>query len=207
MISITVIAKNSINTVLHETVTQTIHIANYAHTFGDYQITETKHSRSCTACGYTESAEHNCESATCENAAVCTTCGTVVENAKGNSYQAVITKPTCTEQGYTTYSCYCGDSYIDNFIDALGHNDQNSDGRCDACQNLVISSGDINCDSIMDIKDAAILQRHILKIDLLTDESILIIADVTKDGIVDMKDAAKLTRYVIKVIGSLNNVS
>ena len=30
--------------------------------------------------------------------------------------------PTCTEQGYTIYTCVCGDSYIDNYVAPLGHN-------------------------------------------------------------------------------------
>ena len=29
--------------------------------------------------------------------------------------------PTCEQQGYTIYTCSCGDFYIDNYIDALGH--------------------------------------------------------------------------------------
>lgn len=39
-----------------------------------------------------------------------------------HSYTPVITPPTCTEQGYTTYTCECGDSYISDYTDALGHN-------------------------------------------------------------------------------------
>ena len=38
-----------------------------------------------------------------------------------HSYEAVVTKPTCTEGGYTTYTCSCGDSYIADETDALGH--------------------------------------------------------------------------------------
>ena len=38
-----------------------------------------------------------------------------------HSYAAVITKPTCTEKGYTTYTCTCGESYKDNYVNALGH--------------------------------------------------------------------------------------
>ena len=38
-----------------------------------------------------------------------------------HSYIAVVTEPTCTEQGYTTYTCDCGDSYVDDYIDALNH--------------------------------------------------------------------------------------
>ena len=40
-----------------------------------------------------------------------------------HSYQTVTVAPTCTEQGYTTYTCAeCGDSYVDDYVDALGHN-------------------------------------------------------------------------------------
>lgn len=33
-----------------------------------------------------------------------------------------VTKPTCTKPGYTTYTCSCGYSYVDDHTDALGHN-------------------------------------------------------------------------------------
>ena len=39
-----------------------------------------------------------------------------------HEYKAVVTEPTCTEQGYTTYTCTkCNDSYVDNYTNALGH--------------------------------------------------------------------------------------
>jgi putative cell wall-binding protein len=39
-----------------------------------------------------------------------------------HSYTSVITSPTCTEQGYTTYTCSsCGNSYKDTYVSALGH--------------------------------------------------------------------------------------
>ena len=41
--------------------------------------------------------------------------------ATGHSHNAVITAPTCTEKGYTTYTCDCGDTYTDNETAALGH--------------------------------------------------------------------------------------
>ena len=31
------------------------------------------------------------------------------------------TSPTCTEKGYTTYTCSCGDTYDGDFVSALGH--------------------------------------------------------------------------------------
>ncbi len=39
-----------------------------------------------------------------------------------HTYKAVVTAPSCTSAGYTTYTCECGDQYIDNVIEALGHN-------------------------------------------------------------------------------------
>ena len=36
-------------------------------------------------------------------------------------YTATVTAPTCTEKGYTTHTCACGNSYVDTYTDALGH--------------------------------------------------------------------------------------
>ena len=41
--------------------------------------------------------------------------------AHEHSYDAVVTAPTCTEKGYTTHTCACGKSYVDTYVDALGH--------------------------------------------------------------------------------------
>lgn len=38
-----------------------------------------------------------------------------------HDYEAVVTEPTCTEEGYTTYTCECGDIYEDDHVDATGH--------------------------------------------------------------------------------------
>ncbi|MBQ4503885.1 MAG: hypothetical protein II986_09480, partial [Alistipes sp.] len=37
------------------------------------------------------------------------------------NYTAVVTAPTCVDEGYTTYTCDCGHSYVDNKVAALGH--------------------------------------------------------------------------------------
>ena len=41
-----------------------------------------------------------------------------------HSYQATVKAPTCYDYGYTTYTCSCGESYIDDnsYTDSLGHN-------------------------------------------------------------------------------------
>ena len=48
-----------------------------------------------------------------------------------HSYAASVTSPTCTEQGYTTYTCDCTYSYIADYVVALGHKDENGDYKCD----------------------------------------------------------------------------
>ena len=47
--------------------------------------------------------------------------GELAEVIHEHDYTAVVTEPTCTEQGYTTYFCDCGDSYVEDYTDALGH--------------------------------------------------------------------------------------
>ena len=36
-----------------------------------------------------------------------------------HQYAAVVTKPTYTEQGYTTHTCSCGHSYVDSYVECL----------------------------------------------------------------------------------------
>lgn len=52
-------------------------------------------------------------------------------NPCDHDYQAVVTEPTCTEQGFTTHTCACGESYKDAFTDALRHS--YTDGLCIHC--------------------------------------------------------------------------
>lgn len=48
-----------------------------------------------------------------------------------HSYTAVVTAPTCAVQGYTTYTCSCGEYYYDDYVPALGHS--YVDGVCTRC--------------------------------------------------------------------------
>jgi len=47
-----------------------------------------------------------------------------------HNYSASVTQPTCTTQGYTTYTCSCGDSYRDDYTTG-SHNYSN--GTCTVC--------------------------------------------------------------------------
>ena len=47
---------------------------------------------------------------------------------------ASVVKPTCTSQGYTVYSCVCGDFYYDDYTETAEHVFSNSyDQFCDVC--------------------------------------------------------------------------
>ncbi len=44
-----------------------------------------------------------------------------VRPSHSHSYAAAVTAPTCTEKGYTTYTCSCGSSFVGNYVDSKGH--------------------------------------------------------------------------------------
>ena len=46
---------------------------------------------------------------------------TITVTANGHSYESVTTLPNCTNRGYTTHTCHCGDTYVDTYVNALGH--------------------------------------------------------------------------------------
>ena len=79
--------------------------------------------KTCDRCGKTdgEALGHTWVDATCTTPKTCSVCG-ATEGTASHSYEAVVTAPTCTEAGYTTYTCsVCGDSYVADEVAALGH--------------------------------------------------------------------------------------
>ena len=95
----------------------------------------------CSRCDYTTYEEiqalghnivhHDAKAATCldigwDQYDACLRCDyTTYEEtpALGHEYHAEIVPPTCTIRGYTIHACSrCGDSYLDNHVDATGHN-------------------------------------------------------------------------------------
>ena len=65
----------------------------------------------------------------------CDRCGTEVKPAHTHSYTETVTPPTCKDKGYTTYTCSCGHSYVDNYTEPNpdNHVDANNDKVCDLC--------------------------------------------------------------------------
>ena len=62
---------------------------------------------------------------------------TIHYNYHIHEYDSVVTVPTCTKDGYTTYTCECGDTYMKNMISATGHEDLDVDAHCDHCDELL----------------------------------------------------------------------
>ncbi len=83
--------------------------------------------------------------ATCTKDQTCTVCGAILTAKTGHNYDAVVTAPACTAQGYTTYTCAtCGDSYIADETAATGHKNTVVDQK-DATVTEDGYTGDIVC--------------------------------------------------------------
>lgn len=88
--------------------TETKPVAATGHTWGDWTTTK---EATCTATGREERV-----------CSVCKETESRIKNALGHNYVPEVTAPTCTDIGYTTHTCSrCGDSYIDTYTEALGH--------------------------------------------------------------------------------------
>ncbi|MBO4420021.1 MAG: InlB B-repeat-containing protein, partial [Oscillospiraceae bacterium] len=90
----------------------------HSHTPGD-PVVENTAAATCTEAGGYDTVVY------------CSVCGVelsrehTVVPALGHDYQAVVTEPTCTAGGFTTYTCSrCGDSYTGDETAALGHDYQ-----------------------------------------------------------------------------------
>ncbi len=68
---------------------------------------------------------------------VCEICGAEV----GHNYQTEVTAPGCTTEGYTTYSCSCGSSYVSDYVSATGHSDVVIPGKAATCTEDGLSDG------------------------------------------------------------------
>ena len=87
-------------------------------------------------------------------------------------YTSAETAPTCTEQGYTTYTCPCGYSYQDDFVDPLGHSWKN--GSCEVCgtpepkpEDVFRIAGDNRFDTAFKVADQMKKQLGVDKFDAI----------------------------------------
>ncbi len=67
--------------------------------------------------------------------------GNVIKEVHQHSYNKVVTAPTCLEEGYTTYTCDCGDEYVSDKVDALGHDMVTDKAVAPDCLNTGLTEG------------------------------------------------------------------
>ncbi len=170
------------------------------------------------------------KTAKCDN---CEETDTVIDEGSKihvHSYDSVVTKPTCTDGGYTKHTCECGDSYIDTEVSATGHSFTNyvSDGnatteadgtktaKCDNCDETdtvidegskidpsAIVYGDIDGDNKINMNDVVMMLRHVTKAIIITDSKAIAACDIVEDGVINMDDVIRLLRFVSKAIPNL----
>ena len=138
-----------------------------------------------------------------------------------HDYTAVITEPTCTKKGYTTYTCtICDDTYFGDETEPVGHSE--SDWRiitfasvgvvgfeqkvCTVCNTVLgereipalVLLGDSNNDGNITAADARLILRVAAKLETLTDKLIRI-ADMNADNKITAADARKILRKAAKL--------
>ena len=89
------------------------YVADHTAPLGHTEITLEGKAPTCTENGLTDGKQ-------------CSVCGEILLEqteilANGHTYIVETVEPTCTEGGYTTYTCDCGESYVDNETAPLGH--------------------------------------------------------------------------------------
>ncbi len=91
-------------------------------------------------------AAHEFADATCTEPPTCLGCGVTDGEALGHDYEAVVTAPTCTEDGYTTYTCsVCGDSYVADEVEATGHNHVGAETQAPTCTEDGVTTYTCSC--------------------------------------------------------------
>lgn len=110
------------------------------HKYTDTVIPPTCTERGCTvhlcACGdkredsYTPPLGHSYKGG------ICVRCGILDPNKDTqhkHDFIPIVTKPTCLTEGFTTYTCSCGECYTKDYVSAVGHKTQLQNAKAAGC--------------------------------------------------------------------------
>lgn len=113
---------------------------DYEHKYTDTVIPPTCTERGCTvhlcSCGdkredsYTPPLGHSYKDG------ICVRCGILDPNKDiphKHDFIPIVTKPTCLTEGFTTYTCSCGECYTKAYISAVGHKTQLQNAKAVGC--------------------------------------------------------------------------
>lgn len=113
---------------------------DHEHKYTDTVIPPTCTERGCTvhlcACGdkredsYTPPLGHNYKGG------ICVRCGILDPNRDTqheHDFIPIVTKPTCLTEGFTTYTCSCGECYTKDYVSAVGHKTQLQNAKAAGC--------------------------------------------------------------------------
>ena len=144
---------------------------------------------------------------------VCTSCSETVNKA-AHTFSSVVTNPTCTAGGYTTYTCtVCGYSYTGDETEptthTLGEWLSDADNHwhvCTGCAAIVDSAAHTASDWITDKEATATEEGHrhkectvcgrVLEEEDIETLSTHIPGDINNDGDVNNKDLTRLFQYL-----------
>lgn len=113
---------------------------DHEHKYTDTIIPPTCTERGCTvhlcACGdkredsYTPPLGHS------YRGGICVRCGILDPNGDTqheHDFIPTVTKPTCLTEGFTTYTCSCGECYTKDYVSAVGHKTQLQNAKTAGC--------------------------------------------------------------------------
>ncbi len=109
------------------------YVGDYTSALGHTEVADEPVEPTCTETGLTKGAH-------------CGICNEIlvkqeIVDAVGHSYKSVVTAPTCTEEGYTTHTCHCGDTYKDSYVEPLGHTPVVDKAVAPDCTNIGLTEG------------------------------------------------------------------
>ena len=113
---------------------------DHEHKYTDTVIPPTCTERGCTvhlcSCGdkredsYTPPLGHSYKDG------ICVRCGILDPNKDTphkHDFIPIVTKPTCLTEGFTTYTCSCGECYTKDYVSAVGHKTQLQNAKAAGC--------------------------------------------------------------------------
>lgn len=124
------------------------------------------------------------------------------QKAHVHNYKGVVTRPTCTEKGYTTYTCECSHSYVADYVNTIAHSFGQYVSNHDGTKIATCACGTKNA-----VADEAVLIVQNGVVNGLTEYGKTLTKIVLPEGITGIGDAAFANNTIIESIEIPNSVT